>query len=71
MLATYFFILGLVNSIFLILLFLVRKKRLDLVNRFGWTYLLLAIPAAFGIFLVQRENETVQYSIFLGTFLAF
>jgi hypothetical protein len=71
MLEVYFFILGLVNSVFLILLFLVRKNRLDLVNRFGWIYLLLAVPAAYGIFLVQQENRTVQYSIFLGIFLAF
>ena len=71
MLEVYFFVLGLVNSIFLILLFLVRKNRPDLVYRFGWIYLLLAVPAVFGIFLVQRENETVQYSIFLGIFLAF
>jgi len=71
MLEVYFFILGLVNSVFLILLFLVRKNRLDLVNRFGWVYLLLAIPAAYGIFLVHQENETVRYSIFLGIFLAF
>ena len=71
MLEVYFFILGLVNSVFLILLFLVRKNRLDLLNRFGWIYFLLAIPAAYGIFLVQQENETVRYSIFLGIFLAF
>jgi len=71
MLEVYFFILGLVNSVFLILLFLVRKNRLDLLYRFGWIYLLLAIPAAYGIFLVQQENETVRYSIFLGIFLAF
>ena len=71
MLELYFFILGLVNSVFLILLFLVRKNRLDLLNRFGWIYLLLAIPAACGIFLVQQENETVRYSIFFGIFLAF
>ena len=71
MLAVYFFILGLVNSVFLILLFLVRKNRLDLLYRFGWIYLLLAIPAAYGIFLVQQENETLQYSIFLAIFLAF
>jgi hypothetical protein len=71
MVATYFFVLGLTNSIFLILLFLVRKNRLDLVNRFGWTYFLLAVPAAYGIFLVQQENQTTQYSIFLGIFLAF
>jgi len=71
MLALYFFILGLVNSVFLTLLFIVRKRRLDLVNRFGWIYLLLAIPAAYGLFLVQEENQTRQYSIFLGIFLAF
>ena len=71
MLELCFFILGLVNSAFLILLFIIRKKRLDLVTRFGWIYLLLAIPAACGIFLVQQENETVRYSIFFGIFLAF
>jgi len=71
MLEVYFFVLGLVNSIFLSLLFIVRKRRLDLVNRFGRIYFLLAIPAACGVFLVQQENQTVQYSIFLGIFLAF
>ena len=71
MLEVYFFVLGLVNSVFLILLFLVRKNRLDLVSRFGWIYFLLAVPAAYGIFLVHQENETVRYSIFLGIFLAF
>jgi hypothetical protein len=71
MLEVYFFILGLVNSVFLILLFLVRKSRPGLLYRFGWIYLLLAIPAAYGIFLVQQENETVRYSIFFGIFLAF
>lgn len=71
MLEVYFFILGLVNSVFLILLFLIRKNRLNVLYRFGWIYLLLAIPAAYGIFLVQQENETLQYSIFLGIFLAF
>ena len=71
MLELCFFILGLVNSVFLILLFIIRKKRLDLVTRFGWIYLLLAIPAVYGIFLVQQEDETIRYSIFLGIFLAF
>jgi len=71
MLEAFFFILGLVNSIFLILLFLVRKNRIGLVYRFGWMYFLLAIPAAYGIFLVHQENETMRYAIFLGIFLAF
>jgi ABC-type antimicrobial peptide transport system permease subunit len=34
-------------------------------------YLLLAIPAAYGIFLVQQEQKAIQYSIFLGIFLAY
>ena len=67
----FFFILGLVNTILLIVLFLVRKNRMDRVYRFGWIYLLLAIPAVYGIFLVYQENETVRYTIFLGIFLAF
>jgi len=71
LLQLFFFVLGLVNSIFLILLFLVRKNRIDLVHQFGWIYFLLAIPAAYGIFLVHQENETVRYTIFLGIFLAF
>jgi hypothetical protein len=71
MLELFFFILGLVNSIFLIVLFIVRKNRMDLVYRFGWSYLLLAIPAAYVIFLVYQENETLRYTIFLGIFLFF
>ena len=71
MLELFFFILGLVNSIFLIVLFIVRKNRMGLVYRFGWSCLLLAIPAAYGIFLVHQENETMRYTIFLGIFLVF
>lgn len=71
MLEPFFFILGLVNSILLIFIFIIRKKRLDLLYRFGWTYLLLAIPAVYGIFLVVQEQKTVRYSIFLGIFLAY
>ena len=71
MLELFFFILGIVNSAFLILIFLIRKNRLDLLQRIGWMYLLLAIPAVYGIFLVFQEQKAVQYSIFLGIFLAF
>lgn len=67
----FFFALGLVNSLFLILLFIVRKTRMSLVKRFGWTYFLTAIPAIFGMFLVYREQATARYIIFLGIFLAF
>ncbi len=71
MLEVFFFIIGLVNSVLLIFIFLIRKKRLDLLHRFGRVYLLLAIPAAYGIFLVVQEQKTVRYSVFLGIFLAF
>ncbi len=71
MLEAFFFVLGLVNSILLILVFLIRKNRLALLQRIGWLYLLLAIPATYGIFLVVHEQKAVQYSIFLGIFLAY
>ena len=71
MLEAFFFVLGLVNSLLLILIFLIRKNRLALLQRIGRAYLLLAIPAAYGIFLVHQENETARYTIFLGIFLAF
>jgi len=71
MLELFFFILGLVNNIFLIFIFLIRKNRMDTLQRIGWVYLLLAIPAAYGIFLVIQEQKAMQYSIFLGIFLAY
>jgi hypothetical protein len=71
MLELFFFILGLVNNVFLIFIFLIRKNRMAILQRIGWVYLLLAIPAAYGIFLVVQEQKAVQYSIFLGIFLAF
>ena len=71
MLEKLFFILGLVNNLFLIFIFLIRKDRMVLLKRIGRVYLLLAIPAVYGIFLVSQEQKAVQYSIFLGIFLAF
>src|SRR5512139_52983 len=71
MLEKFYFALGLVNSVFLILIFLIRKNHLDLLQRIGWTYLLLAIPAIYVIFLVQQEHKSPRYTIFLGIFLAF
>jgi len=71
MLEKLFFILGFVNNLFLIFIFLIRKDKIVLLERFGWVYLLLAIPAVYGILLVIQENKTAQYTIFLGIFLAF
>jgi hypothetical protein len=71
MLEKFFFALGLVNSGFLIFIFLIRKNHLDLLQRIGWIYFLLAIPAIYAILLVQQEQKTQRYTIFLGIFLAF
>jgi hypothetical protein len=66
-----FFALGVVNNVALLVVFILRKRRLDLIRRFGWLYLLLAVPAAAGIVVAQREQAPVQYTIFLAIFLAF
>ena len=71
MLEPVFFALGLVNNVFLIFLFLSRKKHLRLVQKVGWAYLLLAIPAIYAMFLVQQEQKSLRYTVFLGIFLAF
>jgi len=71
MLEPFFFALGLVNNVFLIFIFLLRKNHLTLLQRIGWVYLFLAIPAIYAIFLVQQEQKIPQYTIFLGIFLAF
>jgi hypothetical protein len=71
MLETFFFVLGLVNNLFLIIIFLLRKKYFALLEKIGWVYLLLAIPAIYAIYLVQQEQKTARYTVFLGIFLAF
>jgi len=71
MLEPFYFALGLVNSLFLIFIFVIRENHLDLLQRFGWIYFLLAVPAIYAIFLVQKEHKSPRYTIFLGIFLAF
>ena len=71
MLEPFYFALGLVNSVVLIFIFLIRKNHLDLLQRIGWVYFLLAIPAIYGIFLVQQEHKTPRYTIFLESFWHF
>jgi len=47
MLELFFFMLGIVNSIMLILIFLIRKKRLAIIQRFaGFTCSWLFLPSA-------------------------
>lgn len=71
MMAPFFFALGLVNNICLIIVFVLRRRRIDIVQRFGWLYLGLAIPTVHGLVLAQREGGRGEYTIFLAIFLAF
>ncbi len=72
MLEELFFALGLANNLFLVAIFLVRGTRgIDPLRRIGPFYLLLAIPAAYGIWLVAQEQKTLPYAIFLAIFIAF
>lgn len=71
MLEPVFFALGIFNNLFLIFIFLIRKKRLALLYKVGWLYLLLAIPAIYALILVQQEQKSDRYTIFLAIFLAF
>ena len=70
MLEKLFFGLGIVNNLFLIYIFSIRHN-MTILKKVGKLYFLLAIPAVYGIILVQQEQKTVRYSIFLGLFLAF
>ncbi len=71
MLEPFFFALGLANNGLLIFIFLMRKNHFALLQRIGWMYLLLAIPAIYAVLLVQQEQKAPQYTVFLGIFLAF
>lgn len=71
MLELLFFLLGLVNNLFLIFIFLIRANHLALLRRIGWAYFLLAIPAVYAMILVQQEQKSERYTVFLGIFLAF
>jgi hypothetical protein len=71
MFENFFFIMGILNNLFLIFIFIIRKNHLDLLRRVGWIYFFLSIPAIYGIFLAQQEHKDQSYTIFLIIFLAF
>ncbi len=66
-----FFALGLANNVVLIIIFFLRKNHFALLQRIGWVYFLLAIPAIYAILIVQQEQKAPQHTVFLGIFLAF
>jgi len=65
-----FYILGLINNIFLILIFLIRKDS-SLLSVFAPFYFLLAIPAFYCLLLVKKQKKSLKYTIFLCIFFAF
>ena len=72
MFETFYFLLGVVNSLLLISIFLlVRYAKAAQVAVAGKVYLALGIPAVIGIVLAQQQQKPTQYTIFLRIFLAF
>lgn len=66
-----FFGLGVLNSVCLIVIFVVRKYRMGLLRRIGWLYFVLAVPAIWAIVAAQQEHASWQYTVFLYIFLTF
>lgn len=72
MLEELFFAIGLVNSVFLTGIFVIRGTRgVAPLRRIGPLYLLLAIPTVLGLYLVAQEQKAWEYTFFLAIFLAF
>ena len=71
MIELFFFILGLINSVFLIIIFSLRKRRIDIVKKYNYIYLLLAIPAIILLIISASEPSAIQYTIFLIIFITF
>ena len=71
MLTSLFFWLGVVNNLALLAVFILRRWKFSVLEKYGWTYLLLAAPTVYGIFLAIQQPGAVQYLIFLLIFLGF
>lgn len=72
MFENFYFILGIMNNVFLISVFLsVKLSQTSKLKGVGIAYLSLAVPSIYGIFLAQQQHQAVQYSIFLCIFIAF
>ena len=72
MIPEFLFALGLANNLYLISLFLIRKRiEMKQLERFGRIYFLLGIPTVILMILVILAEMDSFYAIFLGFFLAF
>lgn len=67
-----FFGIGLVNSLFLIVLFYIRKRQdISVIEKFGKYYFILLIPTVYCVFLFFQKEHSIRYLIFLLIFLGF
>ncbi len=69
---TYYFILGIINNLFLISIFIMVKfSKMSKFKVLGIAYLLLVFPSIYGIIVALQQHKPVQYVIFLSIFIAF
>jgi hypothetical protein len=72
MFTSLFLILAILNSVFLIAIFiLTRMGRLRFVKAAGYCYFALAVPAVYLLITCWNQAQAVQYSIFLGLFILY
>lgn len=72
MFETLYFALGILNSLFLIGIFLMAKfAQAMTLRKFGATYMLLSLPAILLLGFGIQQNKPSQYLIFLIIYLAF
>jgi len=68
----FYFILGILNNILLISIFLIVKfSEMSKLRVIGIVYMFLSVPAIFGIFIALQQDKPVQYVVFLFIFIAF
>lgn len=67
-----FFVLGIINNIFLISIFLLVKfSDMSKLRWLGFFYVLLALPAAYGVVAAIVQGKPYQYIVFLVIYIAF
>ena len=66
------FCLGIINSLYLIFIFIFRKIRdIDFIRHYGIYYFFLALPALAVLLLCILQNKSVQYIIFSCIFFVY
>ncbi len=67
-----YFVIGILNSFILILIFLTRKTgKIQTVKKIGYSYLILFFPASYALYLSLTLQKSIQHTIFLIIFLLY